>query len=483
MRLRPVRASYVPLIPSIVAVFVVTPAGALPRGAPSAPAILRPAPLTLKPGAGDLRRLLGRQVEVTGYYYGGSIPMIVDDIERVEVNLPLPPGCFVPLTGARPQGLKWGDRVKAQGFLRRPGRDDHPSLAGSSAVLQIEKAEHLSVLRAAAIRGPAAALDLTPPDSIRRVARYTKEQLTPARKYAVLIAGGGKPDSNHIRYWNDLTVMYDILVSYGYQASDITVIYADGLPPDDSREGKRASDMPVHFTASHGNIRRVFDELQRVVTPKDTVFIHINDHGGGCLTQRSGSVEPDLYGGRIDDNDDEVLDRICENSIGADLNGDGRQQDCVRIDESFSLWQSGPMYDDEFAAEVAKVSSCGTLILIASQCFSGGFLDDLTGPNRVLMSAADDVQISRARRPDLLYNEFPFWIMAALSGQKPDGSGSVNADADGDGRVSLGEAYNFALRNDATDETPCFEDNDARSFARGAIPAGTEGMLGMKTYL
>ncbi|BCW99271.1 MAG: hypothetical protein KatS3mg024_2098 [Armatimonadota bacterium] len=267
--------------------------------------------------------------------------------------------------------------------------------------------------------------------------------------------------------------------------SDMSVkgILDDGSPLCARAEGKRASDMPVDFMASRANIRRVFDDLQRVVTPKDTVFIHINDHGGGCLTRRSGGLEPKLYGGRIDDNDDELLDRICENSIGVDLNRDGDRLDCVKVDESFSLWQSSPMYDDEFAAEVAKVTHCGTLILIATQCFSGGFLDDLTGPGRILMSAADDVQISRARRPDLLYNEFPFWIMAALGGQKPDGSGSVNADSNGDGRVSLGEAYNFAVGNDSTDETPCFEDNDARSFARGAIPAGTEGALGLKIYL
>jgi hypothetical protein len=481
MGLRFARAPWILLVPALF--LSLNPGACLARDLPAVPAVQRPVTLNLKPGTADLSRLLGRQIEVIGYYYGGSIPMIVDDMERVAVNLPLPPGCFVPITGPRPQGLKWGDRVKAQGILRRPGQGDHPSLAASAAVLQIERAEHLSVLRAAAIRGPAAALALTPSASIRRVARYTKEQLTPARKYAVLIAGGGSVDSNHIRYWNDLTVMYDILISYGYQPSDITVIYADGIPPDDSREGKRASDMPVHFMASRGNIRRVFDDLQRVVTPKDTVFIHINDHGGGCLTQRSGGLEPELYGGRIDDNDDELLDRICENSIGVDLNRDGDRVDCVRVDESISLWQSSPMYDDDFAAEVAKVSQCGTLILITTQCFSGGFLDDLTGPSRVLMSAADDVQISRARRPDLLYNEFPFWIMAALSGQKPDGSGSVNADADGDGRVSLGEAYNFAVGHDSTDETPCFEDNGARSFARGAIPAGTEGALGMKTYL
>ncbi len=173
----------------------------------------------------------------------------------------------------------------------------------------------------------------------------------------------------------------------------------------------------MDFLATRGNIQRAFDSLQRVVGPKDTVFIMTNDHGGGCLTVRSGSLEPGLYGGRIDDNDDELLDRICEGSIGSDLTSDGDRDDCLKVDESFSLWQSNrPLYDDEFAAEVAKLSNCGRVILVAEQCFSGGFLDDLTGPNRVMMSAADDVQISRARRPGLLYNEFTFWFMSALRG-------------------------------------------------------------------
>ncbi len=132
----------------------------------------------------------------------------------------------------------------------------------------------------------------------------------------------------------------------------------------------------------------------------------------------------------------------------------------------------------------AEWPSCPTaeVILVAEQCFSGGFLDDLTGPNRLMMSAADDVQIT-ARGGRDAYNEFTFWFMSALSGLKPDGSGSVNADADGNGRVSVGEAYNFAVANNSTDERPCFEDNALRSFSRGAIPAGQEGVLGMRTYL
>ncbi len=460
--------------------------GASVPGTPAARPVERPAPVILNAGGADLLRMLGKEIEVTGYYYGGSVPMLVDDMERVAINLPLPPGSFVPLVGARPAGLKWGDQVRARGLLRKPAPADSPKLSGTPAVLQIEREAHLSVVRAAAVREAITGSVRTfpKPESIRRIERLGKQNLTPGNKYAVLFAGGGSVESNHIRYWNDLTVMYDILIASGYQAGDITVIYADGLPPDDTTEGKRASDMPVDFVATRGNIQRAFDGLQRVVGPKDTVFIMTNDHGGGCLTLRSGSLEPGLYGCRIDDNDDELLDRICEGSVGADLNRDGDRDDCVKVDESFSLWQSNrPMYDDEFAAEVAKLSNCGRIILVAEQCFSGGFLDDLTGPNRVMMSAADDVQISRARRPGLLYNEFTFWFMSALTGLKPDGTGSVDADADGNGRVSVGEAYNFAVANDSTDERPCFEDNGLRSFIRGAIPAGQEGVLGMRTYL
>ncbi len=152
----------------------------------------QPSRLALKPGTGDLLRMLGKELEVTGYYYGGSIPMLVDDMECVAINLPLPPGSFVPLVGARPAGLKWGDHVRARGLLRKPTPADSPKLSGTPAVLQIDREAHLSVVRAAAVRESitGSARRFPKPESIRRIERLGKPDLTPGNKYAVLFAAG-----------------------------------------------------------------------------------------------------------------------------------------------------------------------------------------------------------------------------------------------------------------------------------------------------
>ncbi len=238
----------------------------------------QPSRLALKPGTGDLLRMLGKELEVTGYYYGGSIPMLVDDMECVAINLPLPPGSFVPLVGAR-RRVKWGDHVRA-GDCCASHSGRFPEALRTPAVLQIDREAHLSVVRAAAVRESitGSVRRFPKPESIRRIERLGKPDLTPGNKYAVLFAGGGSVESNHIRYWNDLTVMYDILIASGYQAGDITVIYADGLPRLITTEGKRASDMPVDFLATRGNIHGV-RSLQRSWGERHGVIMRTT--GGG----------------------------------------------------------------------------------------------------------------------------------------------------------------------------------------------------------
>ena len=60
-------------------------------------------------------KLIGKQVAVDGFYYDGSIPMIVDDIRRVLVDMVMPPDSYVPIVGPRPKGVKSGDRISLKG--------------------------------------------------------------------------------------------------------------------------------------------------------------------------------------------------------------------------------------------------------------------------------------------------------------------------------------------------------------------------------
>ena len=237
---------------------------------------------------------IGQKVSLSGFYYGGSIPMVIDDISRTDYNMELPAGCFVPLEGPRPAGLKSGDRITVTGVLKRPEKTS--PLKNSPAVLKVSSPEGLRIVAPRIL--PPAKMKPRKPEILRRLEKYRPGDLVPGRRFAVLIAGGGGPENNHIRYWNDLLTMYNILLGRGFAASDIFVYYADGAPPGDV-EGKIDGTMPVSGTASRTNIQRCFRNIGAVSRDNDFIFILANDHGGGFLEVRTGSLGPGLYGGRI----------------------------------------------------------------------------------------------------------------------------------------------------------------------------------------
>ncbi|MGQ9510169.1 MAG: hypothetical protein ACUVTN_12385, partial [Thermodesulfobacteriota bacterium] len=179
----------------------------------------------------QMMTFFNKQITIEGFYYDGSIPMVIDDIKRVYVDTPLPPDSYVPIVGPKPAGLKSGDKISLTGMLLKPTPQDHPSVQREPVILRIERLEQLKILKPSSI-------------SFRPFPEFRPYQppVDLPDRYAVLIAGGWNPANNHIRYWNDLKTMYNILRSNGYAAQRIYVIYADGVPRDSS--------MPVHYSAT-----------------------------------------------------------------------------------------------------------------------------------------------------------------------------------------------------------------------------------------
>ena len=439
---------------------------------------------------------IGQKVSLSGFYYGGSIPMIIDDISRTDYNMELPEGSFIPLEGPRPAGLKSGDRITVTGVLERPEKTS--PLKNSRAVMKISGHEGLRIVTPHVL--PPAKMKPRKPEILRRLVKFRPGDLIPGRKFAVLIAGGGGPENNHIRYWNDLLTMYTVLLSRGFAAADIFVYYADGAPPGDV-EGKIDGTMPVNGVANRTNIQRCFCNIGNVSGNNDFIYILTNDHGGGFLEVRTGSLEPGLHKGRITTTG-EPEDAIPETQFVLDLNGDGDRTDVVRADESLILW-SGRYYDDDFAADLNQITRYSTMVIHVEQCFSGGFIDDLRAPRRIIFSAASGQRLSLAHstspaNPQSVqpYNEIFYWFVTALLGETPDGDYAVdrngapwtpNADFDGNGKVSVFEAFMFARRMNLKDGIPWYEDDcqpgcitvnvDTRN-----VPEGREGWLGSRTF-
>ncbi len=389
-----------------------------------APAIAAPQKVTLPSPVTAIRQPLrspavlqsiNKTLTMEGFYYDGSIPMIINDMNLLREDRLLPADSYVPITGLRPAGIKWGERVSVTGTIEKP-----TSLSTEPVAIRINTLSNIRVVAPAASRF----------QSSLRLSPAVRGAVVQAIKapYAVLIAGGASPANNHIRYWNDLVAMYTILTSKGYPASNITVIYADGVP--------KSNAMPVHYSASKANIATAFTNLASKVGSENDVYIMLNDHGS------------QLSGGHAG---------LC-------------------------LWYD-TMSDTEFAAQVNKITKFRRMVIQMKQCYSGGFVDDLTAPNRVVMASCAANQVSWAKAT-LDFGEFTYWYMSALKGSFVDGAGPVNADTTGDGKVSMVEAWNYARSHDTANETPQYEDTGASPCASGAaLPVGSEGLLGAACWL
>lgn len=236
--------------------------------------------------------------------------------------------------------------------------------------------------------------------------------------YAVIISGGADSYNNWVRYWNDCSAIYSTLIRvYGYSRDHISVIMSDGTNPGADRhhnngtydsspldlDGDGTND--IQYAATKANIALVFNALSQKMTSNDFLFIFTTDHGG----QTSGD---NVY---------------------------------------LNLWGE-TMSDAEFAKEVKKVNA-GQISIVMEQCHSGGFISDLSSEGRVLATACTANENSYAMPPNYTYNEFVYHWIGAVAGIKPDG-GVVKADVNGDGVVSMQEAFQYARTADTQTETP-----------------------------
>lgn len=228
--------------------------------------------------------------------------------------------------------------------------------------------------------------------------------------YAIIINGGIDKYNNHVRYWNDCSYIYKTLINtYHYKKNNIFVLMSDGTSSGEDRcLGNMIFDSSpldldedgyddIQYAATPSNIHSVFTTLSNTLTQADTLFIFTMDHGG----QTSG------------------------NSV------------------YLYLWGS-TISDEDFAAEVNSVNA-GKIIICMGQCHSGGFIDDLQAPNRVIMTACKYDEFSYTT--NFIYDEFVFHWNSAING-------SFGADLDADGKVSMYEAFEYATNNDVTSETP-----------------------------
>lgn len=238
--------------------------------------------------------------------------------------------------------------------------------------------------------------------------------------YAIIISGGLNSNYNYERYWNDCSFIYTTLRNkYAYPKDNIFVLMSDGTSPEaDLRmndgstisspldlDGDGAND--ITYAATKNNVTSVFNSLSNTLTSKDTLLIYTIDHGGQYV------------GG-------DSISYLC-------------------------LWNNDILKDYDLAFELGKVHPA-VVDICMGQCNSGGFIDDLRGTHHVIATACKYEESSYSLSNNE-YDEFVYYWTSALAKETPYGT-TVNADSNGDGVVSMSEAFQYALVQDSQPESP-----------------------------
>lgn len=239
-------------------------------------------------------------------------------------------------------------------------------------------------------------------------------------KYAVIISG-----SNSDRYRNDCYVVYRTLLGKGYQGN----IYV--AMPNGNGYGNN------QYNSTLDDIQHIFEELSQAMTGDDDLFIYVT--GSGKRNATTGHSYIKLLG---------------EDSIS---------------DAAFTHMLEALQYR--------------TINIVMQQDYAGGFIDDLIGLNNIVITTAcNATEIARIRAPYNYFDEFTYRWVSAITGISPyrmitshlcDAPVDLNhpnpniwecyipddGDYNGDGFVTMEEAFNYAEFYDRENEHPQIASN------------------------
>lgn len=379
-------------------------------------------------------QMIGTKQTFRGYYSDVSVPLIVDDISRMNVRTPLPAGSYILLDGPISAEIRFGDKVEAQGTVLAPTPQFPKQLRMEQTILRLDaRTQALKVVTKATVKP----IPVAPPhlgQQIQTAASKYKIRLDKEHKrtaYAILINGGIDWPNYWLSFYNDLVIEYNMLLGLGYDPNNIIVLCADGggsAPPNRDNIppcGKLKVDGP----ATADRVKDAFHRMAARIKSNDTLCVLVTDHGG--------------------------TGKIC-------------------------LWGESMMGPD-FAKLVDSIPPCYQMTFLFDICHSGGLVPILQGPNRIIYAAcdADASAYNSSRGP---FGALTSAFVAAMSGVDPCG-GTANADENRNAAVSMAEAFNYILSHLDAGETPHYNDDDKAPDATKRLPRGSDGRLGATRYL
>lgn len=248
-------------------------------------------------------------------------------------------------------------------------------------------------------------------------------EINPAanRTYAIILSGGVNKYSNYERYWNDCSFIYQTLTNkYGIPKGNIYPIMSDGNNPAADMKLAQGGFVSqpldldndgvadIGLSASKTNVQNTLDTLYNKITEDDHLFLFVIDHGGSD-------------------------DKISESYI--------------------CLWGNEKLYDHELAAMLTPFTDkYANVNVVLGQCYSGGFIDDLTKVGCVVAAACTGSEYSWSCT-DFPYDEFVYHWTSAVN-QRDHLGRWVSSNVDYDGLVTMDEAFAYAAAHDRAAEHP-----------------------------
>jgi len=188
------------------------------------------------------------------------------------------------------------------------------------------------------------------------------------QKYAI-IASGASIDGQHYRWFLNSTGMaYNLLRKNGYSDKNIFYLF------------ERNNEQHVDFEATIDNFKKVIKDLQKRTNKTDIILLFLIGHG--------------TYLG---------------------------------VNSYYTL--NDYNLSDVEMAELFKPVKKARLIFVFSPCNSGGFIDDLSAEDTIIITSTQKDEVNRAAFIEPLLTSF-------------NGTGDSNSD----GKVSFAEAFNYASK-------------------------------------
>jgi len=242
--------------------------------------------------------------------------------------------------------------------------------------------------------------------------------LAMARDYALLICGD-IAESGYDEFWNDTVWMYKTLLAAGYTEDHIYVMYGWGSDYISANPAYKHSGTVTDFPATTVWVDKVLNGLKNgdssigvnKVYSGDSLFVWVFDHGGGGST-------------------------------------------------AYFCLRDGVYYDSTFGTSINSLALKERAVFM-QQCRSGGFLDNLQNEKNFVSTAC--LATENAHRADAEkevyggvtyhHGEYNYYVISALAGKTAAGI-SINADSNGDGKISAREAHAFMTTRENQPESP-----------------------------